>query len=370
VPVFPVLGWVVASVLIVLVPRATLAAQAPPLRLRPALDSLDHEFTRIGSVRELSDGRLLVSDNGERQLLLASFTSADVVTIGRRGAGPGEYTDLGELIALRGDTTIFSDQSNGRFALVHGQRIVATIPADDPFYARGGPQLIGASREGMFLKALAAFPANAGARYRLGVAAMLVPRDGSRADTLTALRGNQMSMMAVGPAGSGSMRTMSVIFASAEQATIFADGWIAVALQDPYRVDWYPPNAPARRGAAIEREQPPVTEAEKEAWMRAAEASMGRAFPIPKAELAWAEHIAPFRDGALVPLADGRLLLAKLAWSGRAEPEYDVVDRRGSRVGVLRLAKDERVVGTGARGLYVAAADEDGLQWLRVHPLP
>ena len=54
----------------------SLIAQAPEFRIRPADANLAHEFTRIGSVRELADGRLLIGDDDA--ILIADLRSGRV----------------------------------------------------------------------------------------------------------------------------------------------------------------------------------------------------------------------------------------------------------------------------------------------------
>lgn len=62
-----------------LVLSATLVhAQNRQLTLRPAAAPVQHEFSRIGSVRELADGRLLVTDVADDALLVVDV---------RNGAG-------------------------------------------------------------------------------------------------------------------------------------------------------------------------------------------------------------------------------------------------------------------------------------------
>src|SRR3954451_12186009 len=63
-------------------------------------------FTRIESVRELRDRRVLIVDQGERSVELVDFRTPDATTkVGRLGSGPGEYGFPGRLVALPGDTS-------------------------------------------------------------------------------------------------------------------------------------------------------------------------------------------------------------------------------------------------------------------------
>src|SRR5688572_21860994 len=78
--------------------------------LRPADATLGEPFTSVYSIRELADGRVLISDNGQdNRLVVADLASGRVRTVGNVGAGPGEYRAAGRLFPLAGDSTLFID---------------------------------------------------------------------------------------------------------------------------------------------------------------------------------------------------------------------------------------------------------------------
>src|SRR5688500_12239189 len=119
---FPFLRGVLASAMLVV-----LLQRGPAVAVLPAPNAkLDQEFTRIVAVRELADGRVLVSDAGERKLFLTDFTSGAASVIGQEGQGPEEYRSVGQLFALAGDSTLLVDQLGARWLLLHGAKIVQT----------------------------------------------------------------------------------------------------------------------------------------------------------------------------------------------------------------------------------------------------
>ena len=77
-----------------------------PRPLRPATDSIPVEFNRIVGMRELPDGTLLVSDAGDRRLVVIDFKSQTLQQIGREGRGPGEYGVPTQFYALAGDSLL------------------------------------------------------------------------------------------------------------------------------------------------------------------------------------------------------------------------------------------------------------------------
>ena len=56
--------------------------------------------------------------------------------------------------------------------------------------------------------------------------------------------------------------------------------------------------------------------------------------------------------------------------AARPEPRYDVIDRRGVVNGQLVLEPNERLVGFGARSVYVVERDADDIERIRRHPWP
>jgi hypothetical protein len=115
-----------------LLPASSLA-QVPALRLKPAAATLDEEFGRIYSVREIADGRVLISDNSSAsRLVVADLATGVVKELGRAGNGPGEYQHpAGRLLALLNDSTLFVSRNRPpRWVILHGAEIIESVPGD------------------------------------------------------------------------------------------------------------------------------------------------------------------------------------------------------------------------------------------------
>lgn len=344
-------------------------AQNRVFTLRPAAATLEHEFTRVGSVRELSDGRILVTDTEDDLLFVADFQSGAMRPFSSKGAGPGEYRDLGTLIPLRGDTTIMADASNRRALVLFRDAVVRTLAVDDPMLTVVGTDIVGATANGRVF-ALRRLPPTDFSAPRSRNPVALLRWEAARTDTVARLRGIEMQTVASGAPPNQTMRTSTSIMSSPEQAVVFPTGDVAVALQDPYRVDWYLANGQVRRGQPIERTAPRIDDAEKVAWKRRYEEWAGRALPFSLEQFPWAEFVPPFRQGALTALPDGMLLLAREPWSGGPDGLHDIVDRSGARVGTMRLSPGSRVVGTGRGSVFVVSRTDDGIERLSRHPWP
>src|SRR6185503_11441618 len=79
---------------------------------------LNADFSQIRGVRELRDGRVLVSDRLDRGVVVATFGTGDVKPIGRTGRGPTEYSLPTGLFPLPGDSTLLFDEGNSRVAVI------------------------------------------------------------------------------------------------------------------------------------------------------------------------------------------------------------------------------------------------------------
>src|SRR5512147_1919751 len=102
---------------LLIVAAVAVAEAAPCQRVRvlskPEVELTD-PFTNVGGLRELSDGRVIVVDRGDRAVYLVDFKSGTSTQIGRPGAGPKEYGIPGNLLAVSGDSTLLTDGGNRR----------------------------------------------------------------------------------------------------------------------------------------------------------------------------------------------------------------------------------------------------------------
>ncbi len=105
-----------AAVAVGVLPLA-LSGQKPIALGRPDAQ-LKEPFTQIASVRELKDGRVLLTDPRERIVQLIDFKSGTATKVGREGSGPGEYVLPQRIVALPADTSAIYDPSNVRYLLL------------------------------------------------------------------------------------------------------------------------------------------------------------------------------------------------------------------------------------------------------------
>ena len=119
------------SVAMLSLPVLAAAQQPATVRLQPHDARLETGFTSISSIRELSDGRILVTDPRDLQLVVADFRTGEVKPVSRRGAGPGEYGMAGMVYAIGGDSSLMPDFMQRRVLLFDADKAVATVAADN-----------------------------------------------------------------------------------------------------------------------------------------------------------------------------------------------------------------------------------------------
>ena len=380
---FAVAAWIIAAASALGDSTPVAAQPIPTLRLKPPSAQLADGFTFITSVRELADGRVLVTDEKENRLAVVDFSRQKVDGIGRIGGGPAEYRQVGRLWPLGGDSTLMADPFSRRWLVLDGSRIVATR-APSAGAGESGP-LLGADKDGSVVLAVHSLTA-AGKLTGLRDSMFVLRVDRRRAaDTIARVPSEFANYDRTKPpptlqlGGAGTQRVYRVaIGAGLDQLIMFNDGWVAIARMHPYRVDWCAPTGTCTTGSAIPEPQVRIGDTEKRAYLRAAaRSSRWPANVSLSAVTGWPEYFPPFAAktsridaSPLLTLPDGRLLIERVPTGSSVGLTYDIVDRRGVRVAQLQLPPDQQIVGFGPRSIYVVITDDDDLQHLERHPWP
>lgn len=348
--------------------------QAPArVRLGPPLGRLDAEFTRVTSIRELTDGRILVTDGRELRVVAGDFGTGAAKSVGRQGRGPEEYEGTTLLFALGADSSVMLDLSR-RLILFHGARIVGQVAADAPVTREMRGFLHGADTVGHVLvhrSGTAATPGRTQASDSARV--VLLDRATARGDTIAALRAVPSETRTVAQGG-GSMTYRSFKpFPAGESARLFPDGWVAIVRLDPYRVDWRASDGRIIHGKPLPYEPTSVTDADRKGFRDAHPTPQGRPsffdfddFPasLPPFEY-WAAG-----EPVLLDAPSGQVVIRRTEAASLPSNDYDVVDRLGRLMGTIGVAKRERIGGLGARGVYLVSRDEDGIERISRHAWP
>lgn len=382
------LGGVLLAVIVALLPALPIALSAQEVvaqtRLAPPDVAWEDQFSRVESVRELADGRLLVVDRQEQFLYLADPETGEVTTVGSRGEGPGEYRLPGRLYPLVGDSSLFTDFGSRRWLIIDGDEFVETYSATRPLPLEFGPNLSGVSEGGRILGIVETV-----SRTVLQSEGVRMGR--SSADSLRALLSSLSAMesaevvadtlppMLAGRGRFGQRTTHSTIpsgrlvsvqdspLATEDQVWLFHDGWIAVAYESPYRVEWRRPDGSWTGGVPLPHDTVVVGRDEQ---CFAIERRGLDECDLDRFPEEWPEIVPAFRPDALLPAPDGTLLIRRAPSAADPRSRYDRVDREGTLVETLVLEDDEALVGSSPDHLYLIRTGPLGLQSLRRIPWP
>ena len=359
-------------------------AQAPRVLDKPQVE-LAEPFTNVGSVRELSDGRVLVVDNGDRALYAVDFKARTSTQISRPGSGPAEYRTPGLLLPADGDTTLLTDPGNSRLLVLGPDGQPVTVLNDAWPLPNGGrgtrlPRAIDAKARGYFLSsasALAAPPTASGEIKSPDSLALVRARRGSA--TEESLGYVHMAPRRISTtAKDGQLTSVNITmapFPAQDGWQAFADGAVAIVRVRDYRVDWVLPDGRRVAGSPIGFTPVRVTDLDKqqrEASGGARGTSAARpagAVPNKTPEIDWPELKPPFSSTAVYAGTDGRLWVQRHAPAQDARTHYDVIDRRGAVVATVEVPNGGRIVGFGTASIYVVRKDADDLQYLQRFPL-
>jgi hypothetical protein len=365
-----------------LVVASSLAAQTPRrVALGPAAATLNAEFSQIANMRELSDGRVLVTDFREQSITVADFKSGTTKTVGRRGDGPGEYVLVGPLHAFGGDTTLMVMELAKRWTVITPDLKFSTIPPDAPIVELlGNGRVQGTDATGRLISH--GWPRRGPGIERDTSPLLLVSWRSNRVDTIGRTDGGPAPQPRTG--GRDEIRP----FEYYDRTVMGRDGWIAVVRRNPYRVDWRTPDGRWRIGTPVA--DPPVrfTSEEKDAYLErrvAARAAASTKVIIapgvgttkagapsrPEPTIIFPDVIPPFAGlSAVLMSPNGDLLVQRTPTAAMPAPLFDVFDRQGNRTFQLTMASNQRPIAFGASSLYVVSTDDDGIQRLARHPWP
>jgi hypothetical protein len=386
---------------------ALLAIQANAVELtfaRPDRE-LPSTFTRISSVFELRDARLLVADNQERELALIDFGNGSRARAAREGQGPLEVSFPGILLAGAADSAIYYDQYRIRLLLFTPRGTPARMiryGASTPgaIATQMDPRLI--DERGFLYGETTGFKVPASGRPgseppSYGDTAQVQrvdPRSG-RIEVIARVRNrlaNDAPQFRRGPGDRLVAIAIVPDFSPSDEWTVLSDGRVAMLSGGVYRLRIIAPDGrqttgpevPHQKIAVTDRDRKFVSDSVREVLRRLQEAqarmknAVSHAGGAPRAAApfeinvvepaTWASFKAAYMSISASP--DDMLWVATPLAFGETAPRYDVLDASGTLVARVRLNAGERLVGLGRGRVYTIRTDQDDLQHLRRYELP
>jgi hypothetical protein len=382
-----VLGWVVFGLAPSLSGRVSWAQEphAPVVRAVSAAEARFPEpFSLIRGVRELEDGRVLVTDWIEERVLALDFERGTATEIGRVGSGPTEFRLPAGLIAVQGDSTLLEDLGNARFAVIGPDMRIHRTFGSHPREASYGISARAADRQGRLYFVIPGWAAGPQAVAYDSV-------DVARWDPVTGQVESLARIRAVDrPQGpSMSPRVPFVVFGEQDGWALATDGRMALVRSSGYRIEWLDVAGRVVRGPVTETARIPVTDRDREESVRkfvlaspmsgkGGDGGLGHTpaeWTTPAAvsrmvrASSFAEFRPPFEASGIWVMENGELWVQR-SLPKESMPTFDVFDGRGVRQKQVTLPLGRVLVGVGRGVVYAVIADQMELQTLERYRRP
>ncbi len=389
------------SLLALLCAAAPLAAQPATHRFTTPDATFAEPFTVVTGIRELRDGRVLVSDGRDRTLQLLDFRTGSATAVGRTGAGPGEWGVPSRLHAMPGDSTLMSDFANGRFLiLLPDGRVGPTFRLDEASPASLGG-LLGVDAAGRLIMERPRVDRTNPMGGSIGIVDVLrYDRRTSRTDTLgqrAEPRGERAGARSL-PGGMLQAFT-NLPLAARDVAVVTTDGRLAIARTSPYAVESIGADGRRAMGPPATPSAVRVTDAEKEAFVRsqirpgnivvsgggtaaprtsgsgsggglaiAGNAEVAGALGDP--DMTWPAVKPPFLANGAIAGPNGQVWVLRSRAHDDPVSVFDVFDGAGRVTMRVSLPPRTRLAGFGNGVAYLVRTDDDDLQHLERHRMP
>ncbi|MEN8144072.1 MAG: hypothetical protein ABFS14_03895 [Gemmatimonadota bacterium] len=360
------------------------SAQMTPQELGEPVAAYDQPFSTLSGVRELSDGRVVVSDGLEEavQILDAGLSSA--TQVGRKGQGPGEHGQPDALYPWgQGDETLLVDLGNARLTVIAPDgEMGESMPMSRE--ANGAPMIVipgGVDKAtNVYFQPLGISP---GGGIPDSSTVVRLAADGSQLDTIAAVKRPDMRSNTSGSSNNRSTRITRVPLSAQDSWAVGADGSVAIARSADYHLEWIKADGSIRRGSPVDYDPVRVRGPEKDRWIAGRQNGLNVGMTIdngqrrmsfsrggggtPEADpddYEWPETMPPFAGGGAVSVTpDGN------AWVERNTPAgdpvmFDVFGPSGDRIGIVVLPEGRRLVTFGAGSVYLSRQDDLDFVWL------
>lgn len=371
-------GMVVLALLVA--PATRLEAQSHTLRDTDG-EPFAASFSLINGVRELPDGRVLVSDWIEERVSLLDFADASRRDVGRVGGGPGEFRLPNRLLPFRGDSTVLVDLGNTRLAVIGPDGAIhRTIRITVP--GASNPSAVDDDGRVYYVQPGWATGDSPGSR-----APRPLVRWTPGTDTVEEI-GRVDTARPRSDAGRPRMTPgiPFVMFAARDGWAAGPDGSVAIVRWSPFRIEWRR-GGTITEGPTLEHVESPVTPADREAFVRrfiesspvsgrGDDGGLGQSPSATDQEIRdlidtneFAEVHAPFDPSGITIDPEGRLWIVRTPPT-RSPTTVEVFDPTGNRIGRIALPEGRTLVAVGRTHHYTISRDEFDLETLERYVIP
>jgi hypothetical protein len=331
-----------------------------------AVDGPGHDLHWPRAASRLPGGAIIVANRGSNEIREFDASGRYVRSLGRKGAGPGEFQNLSWTGWLDGDTIVGYDPPNRRLTVFAPDGSVArtvTLPLPN---TSSFPEVAGILANGSVL----AYPGfdrvfSRGER-RDTIAYMIYPPDGSRADTLGSYAGPERFFHILPDFA----LTMDVPFGRNAYAAARGNH-VVLGSSDALALDVHDGDGALLRRIRIVIPPLPVSSAEAEAQRDSAIAAFPERMRDAYREM---QELAPRREThpAFTALAlddDGRIWVRLPATTAAPAAQWLILSSTGAPVGRLSIGAGLEIEEVGRDYVLIRSTDADGVESIRLHSL-
>lgn len=331
------------------------------------------DFHRIAAILPLKNGGFVVVNAGTSELLFFEASGDLSSSVGRSGAGPGEYSYIRDVALLTGDSILVFDTDARRISVLDPQgAFVRSFPLTSPFEGGGSPTSMTALRDGTVLvgyseiRAMAPHPDPVyfGQRlFRYSTTGVLSSSNG------LSLPESEHFVQAV-PPSMGGVAYWGLAFG--RRLTIRADSsWILTGDGTDWTVEQRTPEGVIANTHRLTRSTEPVTAQDRQLYrrrilaasqptQRAVAERMVRDMPYPQSKPAYRR----FEVDEL-----GRLWLEAYSLQSDSGALWIRLDRRASHAVAVQLPPRFRAFAFTANFVYGVWRDSDDVEQVQVFAL-
>lgn len=343
-------------------------------------------FSLVSGLRELADGRVLISDALEESLYVLDAELEKAQKLAAEGQGPDEYRQPDALNPWPGDSTLMTDLGNGRMTVIGPDYgFGRTIPVVQQEAV--GLQIIlpeGVDEEGYVYYQ----PRGDGIVRDTADVVRWSPTAGGDPVPVASIKLADVTERTSGSGNNMRQEVRQVPLSPMDGWAVGADGRVAVVRAGDYHVDWVERDGRVISGPPVAYDPVRVRQADKEEWLETMSARgvmmmvtndngnlnarMRRGGGRGGADVdsyEWPETKPPFDAGSARVAPDGTLWVSRYVSAGD-RPLIDVFDADGNWMAAIELPERREIVGFGEGSIYLARGDDLGFMWLERYERP
>lgn len=340
-----------------------------------AVEGEEHDlFDGVRGLVVLSDGRIVVANNGDESVRWYSPDGAFLLQRGGPGEGPGEFSRLGDITLLDGDTVVAVDWAGRRFTLFGPDGAVGpttridgmTAPPGRMYRLSSGEWILGTS--GASTAQLGDGPPEAGV-YRLDSPLLRISADGSQVDTLGLFPSTEVEIrtdqggLLFGPAPFGRRLAYAVV-----------DDEVLIATGDRLQLDIYSPAGSVLRSVRAPDVDVSLTSEDGTAYHEFLRERAANASPDQRAAVERSISDTQLPDSmpafsSIVVDADGSVWVGEFRPDMGAAQQFLVFDTDGRFTGRAAMPPSFRVMAIDGRLAWGRTTDELGVEYVVAYEL-